>query len=92
MAQPHVEYAYEVMKTLRKHGYRIEVDDSEEKLGKKIRQTQMEKIPYMLVVGDKEVESGTVPSVLAEKRELGSLSVDDFIAKMQDKIDTKTFG
>jgi len=92
VAQPHADYAYEIMKKLQKHGFRVEVDDSEEKLGKKIRLAQMEKIPYTLVVGDKEIETGSVAVRSRKEGELGSLSVDDFIIKIQDKIDTKSFG
>lgn len=92
VAPPHSDYAYELLKKLQECGYRVEVDDSEEKLGKKIRQTQMEKIPYMLVVGDKEIESSTVAVRSRREGELGSISIADFISKMQEKIDTKTFG
>ncbi len=92
VAAAHADYAYALKKKLTDLGYRVEVDDSEEKLGKKIRQTQMEKVPYMLVVGDKEVESGCVAVRSRKEGELGSLSIEDFIAKMQARIDEKTFG
>jgi len=71
-------------------GIRVQIDDSDEKLGKKIRQTQMEKIPYMLVVGDKEVESGTLAVRSRKEGELGELTVDEFIAKIKNEIDTKS--
>lgn len=91
VAQPHIEYAFELKKKMQAQGIRVEVDDGEEKLGKKIRQTQMEKVPYMLVVGDKEVESGSVAVRSRKEGELGSLLIEDFIAKAKDEIDTKAF-
>lgn len=91
VAQPHIEYAFELKKKMQAQGIRVEVDDGEEKLGKKIRQTQMEKVPYMLVVGDKEVESGSVAVRSRKEGELGSLLIEDFIAKAKNEIDTKAF-
>ena len=90
VAQPHIEYSLDIKKKLQLLGIRVQIDDSDEKLGKKIRQTQMEKIPYMLVVGDKEVESGTLAVRSRKEGELGELTVDEFIAKIKNEIDTKS--
>ncbi|MHB1483108.1 MAG: threonine--tRNA ligase [Saccharofermentanales bacterium] len=90
VASAHNDYADMVKKELSKYGVRVQVDDSDEKLGKKIRQTQMEKVPYMLVVGDKEVESNQVAVRSRKEGELGSLSLEDFIKKIKNEIDLKT--
>ena len=58
--EAHIDYAWEVAKELRDHGIRADVDDRNEKMQYKIRQSQTKKVPYQLIVGDKEVESGTV--------------------------------
>ncbi len=59
ISEKHVEYANELAKQMRHDYVRVEVDDRNEKIGYKIRQAQMEKVPYMLVVGDKEVEDNS---------------------------------
>jgi threonyl-tRNA synthetase len=89
VAQPHVEYAFELMKKLKEAGIRVQVDDSDEKLGKKIRQTQMDKIPYMLVIGDKELEFGTIAVRSRKEGELGSLDTDAFVNKIKYEIDNR---
>lgn len=82
VASVHNDYAYIVRENLSSKGFRIQVDDSEEKLGKKIRQSQLDKIPYTLVVGDKEVESGTVAVRSRKEGDLGSLKVQDFLDRL----------
>ncbi|MHB1453566.1 MAG: threonine--tRNA ligase [Saccharofermentanales bacterium] len=89
VAETHKAYAEELRQRLAGMGFRVQVDTSDEKLGKKIRQTQMEKIPYMLVVGDKEIESGTVAVRSRREGELGSMPIDDFIAKIRIENDSK---
>jgi len=73
-----VPYADEVRARLREHEIRVDVDDRNEKLGFKIREAQMQKVPYMLIVGAKEVEAGTVSVRSRSKGDLGSESVDEF--------------
>lgn len=90
VAAPHVDYANELMSKLQSKGLRVQVDDSDEKLGKKIKLTQMEKIPYMLVVGDKELESNSVAVRSRKEGELGALSVDEFITKILAEIENKS--
>jgi threonyl-tRNA synthetase len=89
VAQVHNDYAYEIQSEFKKLNIRVGVDDSEEKLGKKIRLTQLDKIPYMLVVGDNEVESRTVSARSRKENDLGVMAVSDFIAKITAEINEK---
>ncbi|MBT3180977.1 MAG: threonine--tRNA ligase [Deltaproteobacteria bacterium] len=81
-----VDYAYEVAKQLKKDNVRVEVDDRNEKLGFKIREAQMQKIPYMLVVGAKEVEAESVAVRSRKEGDLGSMSIADFDKKVVSEI------
>ena len=71
-------------------GMRVEVDERNEKIGYKIREAQMQKLPYMLVVGDKEKEAGTVAVRTRGGVDLGAMSFDDFVARISDEIKNKT--
>lgn len=82
-------YAEKVAAELEGLGIRTEVDLRNEKLGYKIREAQMEKVPYKLVVGDKEAEDGTV-AVRTRDADKGAMPLCDFIAKIQEEIDTKS--
>ena len=83
------EYAKELEKKLNAAGIRVEADYRSEKMGYKIREAQLKKIPYMLVVGDKEMEDGTV-AVRARKEEKGgTMTVDAFLAAIRAEIDSK---
>ena len=70
-------------------GYRVEVDHRNEKIGKKIREAQLEKIPYMLVVGDKEAESGQVAVRARSKGDLGAMDFAAFLAHLKQVVDEK---
>lgn len=83
-----VDYAYDVKAALDKAGFRTEMDARNEKIGYKIREAQMQKVPYMLILGDKEQENGTV-SVRDRKGESTVIPLDDFIAKLREEVDTK---
>lgn len=83
------DYAYELKKQLSDMGFRAEVDDRNEKIGKKIREGQIEKIPYMLVIGDKEAEAGQVAVRHRAEGDLGVMSRDEFAALLKDVVDTK---
>ena len=83
------DYAQQVYTQLHAAGIRVEVDARNEKIGYKIREAQNEKIPYMLVVGDKEVENGTVSVRARKDGDLGAMAVDAFRAKILDEIATK---
>ncbi|MCD8115545.1 MAG: threonine--tRNA ligase [Oscillospiraceae bacterium] len=83
------EYAKEVAAKLEAAGVRTEVDLRNEKLGFKIREAQMEKVPYKLVVGDKEAAEGTV-AVRTREADKGAMSLDDFMAKLQEEIASRS--
>lgn len=90
IADRHVDFVDEVVKKLRDNGIlRVEVDDRSEKLGYKLREAQLEKVPYMIVVGDKDVENGAVSVRSRKNGDMGSMSVDDFIAMVKEEIETK---
>ena len=83
------EYADQVAKTLDDQGFRVEVDHRSEKIGKKIREAQLEKVPYMLVVGDRDMENGTVSPRHRADGDLGAMFLDAFAAMLKDVVDTK---
>ena len=75
-----LEYAHKVVAELRKNGFRVELDDRNEKIGKKIREAQIKKVPYMLVLGEKEVETGTVCIRHRGEGDIGAKPIEDFIS------------
>ena len=83
------DYAYELRKKMFDLGLRIEVDDRSEKIGKKIRESQMLKTPYSLVVGDQEMADGTVAVRKYGEQQSETMKVEDFIAYLQEQIATK---
>ncbi len=83
------EYAYKLKEELQHKGIRVQVDDRNEKTGYKIREAQLQKIPYMLVVGAKEVEENTVSVRSREEGDIGKKSVDDFMKEILKKIEEK---
>jgi threonyl-tRNA synthetase len=84
----HLGYANELKAKLEEAGIRVEVDERNEKIGYKIREAQVMKIPYMLVVGDKEMESGEVGVRSRKEADLGAMKLDDFINKIQEEVRT----
>ena len=86
ISEKHVEYAKELAKQMHRDYVRVEVDDRSEKIGYKIRQAQMAKVPYMLVVGDKEVEEGTVNVRKHGGDELGTVPFDEFFNSIKIEI------
>jgi len=83
-------YALQIIERLKEAELRVTIDDRNEKVGYKIREAQLKKIPYMLVVGDREVESGTVAIRHREKGDLGSGNLDLFISELKKEIAEKT--
>ena len=83
------EYADQVAQSLDAQGFRVEVDHRNEKIGKKIREAQLEKVPYMLVVGDRDMENSTVSPRHRADGDLGAMSLADFTAMLKDVVDTK---
>ena len=89
IADRHNDYAYQVREQLKEAGLRVEVDDSNERMRAKIRQAQLEKIPYMLVIGDREVAEGTVSLRLRTEEDLGPRPVAEFVKMAQRAIAEK---
>jgi len=85
-----VDYCREVAKTLRTAGVRVEVDDAGDRMGNKIRKAQEQKIPYMLIVGKREVEAGAVAVRLRTGEDLGPRPVDEFLAMAQGAIGSRS--
>ena len=86
LSEKFVDYAREVTEALRAAGLRCKLDDSDEKLGYKIRRTELEKVPYGLVVGGREAESGTVGVRKRLDGDLGAMPVADFVARLQREV------
>ena len=89
IADRHLDYVNEIKKALEQRGVRVTVDDRNEKINKKIRDSQMEKIPYMLVIGDRDVENGTVSVRSRKEGDLGAMAPADFYANLTEEIVTK---
>ena len=84
-----LNYANELSAALDARGFRVEVDDRNEKIGKKIRETTLEKVPYMLVVGDRDIENKTVSVRTRGGEDLGAMSLEEFSAKLDEEVRTK---
>ena len=89
ISEKHIEYAKQITDKLNAAGIRAEYDGRAEKMGYKIREAQLAKIPYMLVVGDKEMENGTVSVRTRSGGDKGAQSLDELIAALRNEIDTK---
>ena len=83
------DYCADAAKVLESQGFRVEVDYRNEKIGKKIRDAQMEKVPYMVVVGDRDMENGTVSPRHRADGDLGAMSLDSFAALLRQVVDSK---
>ncbi|MGN1327485.1 MAG: threonine--tRNA ligase [Clostridia bacterium] len=88
ISDKHLEYAKKVEQELLEKDIRVEVDDRAEKIGYKIREAQLAKVPYMLIVGDKEQEAETVGVRDRKQGDLGALKLEDFISKIEEEIKT----
>ena len=82
------EYARKIAEELGNKGFRVEVDDRQEKIGYKIREAQLQKIPYMLAIGDKEIAENAVSVRSRKDGEMGKMSVEEFAKKVQEEMDT----
>lgn len=89
IADRHLDYLYEVKKQLEDKGFRCEVDDRSEKIGYKIREAQLEKVPYMVVVGDKDIENNTISIRKRKEGDLGAMTVEQFLEKIVPDRDNK---
>ena len=86
------EYAQKVHAQLEAAGLRVHLDDRKEKVNLKIREAQLQKVPYMLVVGDREAEAGTVSVRHRKHADLGVKPLDQFIADVRTLVDTRASG
>ena len=89
IADRHLDYIYDVKKELERRGMRVEIDDRSEKIGFKIREAQLQKVPYMILVGDKDIENNTVSVRDRKEGDLGAMSLSSFIEKAVEEIETK---
>lgn len=89
IVEKHIPYAEEVKRRLEEKGIRVELDGRNEKIGFKIREAQLEKVPYMLVLGDKEAEAGHVAVRSRKEGDMGSMPLDEFIEKILLEINSK---
>ncbi len=90
IADRHLDYMYEIKKKLADAGIdRVEVDDRSEKLGYKLREAQLEKVPYMLVAGDKDIENGVISVRSRKNGDMGAMTIDEFIKMATEEIETK---
>jgi threonyl-tRNA synthetase len=89
IADRHADYAHDVGTRLKRAGFRVEIDDRSERMNAKIRNAQLQKIPYMLVVGDREREADAVAVRTRAGEDLGSMPVFQFIARLQDEVTTQ---
>ncbi len=89
IADRHLGYIEKVKEVLESKGIRCEIDDRSEKIGFKIRSAQLEKIPYMLLAGDKDIENGTISVRSRKNGDEGATTTDEFIARILEEIETK---
>ena len=87
ISDAHVDYAKQVKEDLQRSGIRVELDDRQEKIGYKIREAQLQKVPYMLVVGDKEKEANAVGVRSRKEGDIGAQDLKEFIAKIKEEIE-----
>ncbi len=90
IADRHYDYLKEVKKQLELKGIRCEIDDRSEKIGFKIRQAQLEKVPYMLLAGDKDIENNTVSLRTRSGGDKGAMTLDEFVEKILKEVDSKS--
>ena len=88
ISDKHLEYANKVKETLQEKELRVEVDDRAEKIGYKIREAQLQKVPYMLIVGDKEEQEGKVGVRDRKQGDIGAIPLDEFVSKIEEEVKT----
>ena len=86
ISEHHADYAREVGQTLRNAGFRVSEDLRSEKISYKIREHSLQKLPYQLVMGDKEKQAGTVAVRTRGGEDLGAMALDDFIARLKSEV------
>jgi threonyl-tRNA synthetase len=86
----HTEYARSVFNKLKEAGFRVTLDDRNEKVNLKIREAQLQKVPYMLVVGDREAEAGKVAVRNRKHGDQGAVDVEEFLARLKELVDSRS--
>ena len=89
IADRHLDYIYEVKAKLEEKGIRCEVDDRSEKIGYKIREAQLEKVPYMILCGDKDIEGNVISVRSRKKGDMGAMTVEQYLEMIMEEIETK---
>lgn len=89
IGEEHIEYAQKLADTLASYGMRVTVDKKDENIGTKIKNSRLERIPYMLIIGDKEVESNTVSMRSRKEGEIGAVALDEAVNKLVEEVRTK---
>ncbi|MBQ2347951.1 MAG: threonine--tRNA ligase, partial [Clostridia bacterium] len=89
IADRHLDYIYEVKEKLEAKGLRVEVDDRSEKIGYKIREAQLEKVPYMILCGDKDIEGNVISVRSRKKGDMGAMTVEQYLEMIMEEIETK---
>ncbi len=89
IADRHVDYGRKVLEVLQREGFRADIDERDERMNAKIREAELMKIPFVLVVGDREAESGTVSVRSKKEGNLGSMTIEEFVKLLKEKIERK---
>lgn len=89
IADRHLDYLYDVKKALEAKGIRCEIDDRSEKIGFKIRSAQLEKVPYMILAGDKDIENNTISVRSRKNGDEGASTLDEFLERILNEVETK---
>ena len=89
IADRHVEYAQELKVRLEASNVRVDVDDGNDRMNAKIRNAQLQKVPYMLVIGDREIEAGAAAVRLRSGDDLGAVPVDEIVSRITDEVEAK---
>ncbi|MGD9907110.1 MAG: His/Gly/Thr/Pro-type tRNA ligase C-terminal domain-containing protein, partial [Mesotoga sp.] len=90
IADRHAEYAESVAAELKSRGFRVEVDDRQKSTNYKIREAQLMKVPYMIIVGDREKEDGTISVRLRSEKDLGSIALQEFMDKLSQEVNMRS--
>jgi threonyl-tRNA synthetase len=90
ISERHLPYAEKIQATLQNAGLRVEVDQRNEKMGAKIRDFTLQKVPYMLIVGDKEAETGAVSLRVRGQGDQGGMPLEDFVTRARSLVDSKS--
>ncbi len=89
IADRHLDYGRKVLSRLQEEGFRVDMDEKDERMNAKIREAELMKIPYVLVVGDREAEAGTVSVRSKKEGNLGSMTVEEFVKLLKEKVERK---